>query len=92
MYTEKAPAAPDTVFYKDHRIHAYKNTLYITDLNTMTYKAIPVRCNDDFIFKVNKSSISAAGGAIGLLNTFKKWIAADQNTAYITAIIRHFFG
>lgn len=66
------------------------NRIVFHDIETGAFTMVRVTANDNFVFKVNKRSISAAGGAAGLYDSFKHWIDNNICTSYLTRIIEIF--
>lgn len=67
-----------------------ENCICFHEVETGKYRSVKVIANDNFVFKVNKKSISAAGGAAGLYESFKRWIDNNICTSYLTRIIEMF--
>lgn len=73
--------------YKDYMVHSRDNYLIVESLETGTFYRIKVLENNEYVYKINKKSISAKNGIVGLTNFIKKCIDEDFSLTWVKNII-----
>lgn len=76
-------------FYIDPAGKGWKEYIRIVSGTRVVY--VPVKECSDFRVKINKKSISAAGGSAALFSFISNCIREDFMTVYIDKIIKTFF-
>lgn len=78
--------------YKNYIITASADRLNIKNILTGAEKSVKVVTDSDFIYKVQKTQIKTMYTAEGLVEWFRRLIADNFGTAYISAICSAYVG